>query len=242
MTSSWPSRKEEEGGGGGSNNIIEASRTPTQENQCHRRHPSSKQQQGGLTNQSSSRTVSGKRSDVDEAIEGRRNNAGTKSSADAWGAEPSMRVAKDDPAKGASSSGPQEQEEVARPPYFKRSSLSLAIPLIRRYSQDVKNSSPWTIAINSTRVKEKKHIEAGITRFNLKPTAGVDYLVNNGIVRRVAEDVAAFIRQHGGELSKRRVGEYVGNHDPFAQEVLNRLLQEYDFTDLGLDEAMRVCN
>jgi Sec7-like guanine-nucleotide exchange factor len=39
---------------------------------------------------------------------------------------------------------------------------------------------------------------------------------------------------------KKRVGELVGGLDPFNQEVLRLLLQEYDFTGMSLDQAMRV--
>lgn len=121
----------------------------------------------------------------------------------------------------------------------KRDSLRAFAPLLRRVSQEVKNS-PWAIALNSTRAKEKRTLEQGITRFNQKPAAGIEYLVSNGVLQRTPAEVAGFLRQHAGELSKKRIGEYVGSHDPFAHEVLHQLLQEYDFQGMAIDEAMRV--
>jgi hypothetical protein len=52
--------------------------------------------------------------------------------------------------------------------------------------------------------------------------------------------VAQFIRSRGPDLSKKRVGEFVGSLDPFGQEVLKLLLLEYDFSGMPLDQALRV--
>jgi hypothetical protein len=44
-------------------------------------------------------------------------------------------------------------------------------------------------------------VEAAVNRFNQKPSAGIDMLVAAGVIKRTPEDVAAFIRQKGSELS-----------------------------------------
>jgi hypothetical protein len=118
----------------------------------------------------------------------------------------------------------------------KRESLrsSLAVPLIRLYSQG--SSSARARAAE----KERRQWEAGVAKFNQKPTAGIELLINAGLLARTPEAVAGFIRQRADELSKRKVGEYVGSPDPFAQRVLAALLREYDFEGMALDEAMRV--
>lgn len=142
-------------------------------------------------------------------------------------------------------SAPPASPAPAGPP--KREGLrALAVPLIRRYSQNIKDAaaSPWAVGPNSTRTraaeKERRQWEAGISKFNQKPAAGVELLINNGLLARTPEAVANFIRQRGGELSKRCVGDYVGSPDPFAQAVLAALLRDYDFEGLALDEAMRL--
>jgi Sec7-like guanine-nucleotide exchange factor len=88
--------------------------------------------------------------------------------------------------------------------------------------------------------KRGKVTETGVNIFNQKPSAGIDYLVTHGVINRTPEEVARFIRSKAGELSKRRVGEFVGNADPFGQEVLRLLLQDYDFAGMALDQALRV--
>lgn len=120
----------------------------------------------------------------------------------------------------------------------KRDSLRAFAPLLRR-AESIKNA-PWAIALQSTRARDKRLLEQGITRFNQKPAAGIELLISTGVLQRTPGEVAGFLRQHAGELSKKRIGEYVGSHDPFAQEVLHQLLQEYDFQGMAIDEAMRV--
>ncbi len=124
-----------------------------------------------------------------------------------------------------------------QPTLRKRESLRAFAPLIRHYSQELKNSSPWAVALNSTRTKEKRQ---AIARFNQKASAGLDMLYASGLLKREPADVANFLRQNAAELSKKRIGEYCGSPDPFAQEVLHQLLQQYEFDGMAIDEAMRV--
>jgi len=120
----------------------------------------------------------------------------------------------------------------------KRESLRAFGPLLRR-AESIKHA-PWAIVLNSTRARDKRLLEQGITRFNQKPAAGIELLISTGVLQRTPGEVARFLRQNAGELSKKRIGEYVGSHDPFAHEVLHQLLQEYDFQGMAIDEAMRV--
>ena len=120
----------------------------------------------------------------------------------------------------------------------KRESLRAFGPLLRR-AESIKNA-PWAIALSSTRARDKRFLEQGIMRFNQKPAAGIELLISTGVLQRTPAEVAGFLRQHAGELSKKRIGEYVGSQDPFVQEVLSQLLQEYDFQGMAIDEAMRV--
>jgi hypothetical protein len=40
-------------------------------------------------------------------------------------------------------------------------------------------------------------LAAGVTKFNVKPTKGVHYLVRNGVVGEEPRAIAAFLRNHG---------------------------------------------
>ena len=53
-----------------------------------------------------------------------------------------------------------------------------------------------------------------------------------------AVGVARYLHEYGDGLSKRRVGEYLGNMDDFNQRVLRAFLEAYDFKDITLDEAI----
>lgn len=53
-----------------------------------------------------------------------------------------------------------------------------------------------------------------------------------------AVGVARYLHEYGDGLSKRRVGEYLGNVDDFNQRVLRAFLEAYDFKDITLDEAI----
>lgn len=126
----------------------------------------------------------------------------------------------------------------------KRDSLRpLARLLSSRRSITKEGISPWAVGLSSGRAraeKERRQWETGVSKFNHKPTAGIDYLVSVGLLQRTPDAIAGFLQQHTAELSKRRIGEYIGSPDPLAQAVLAALLRDYDFEGLALDEAMRL--
>ncbi|KOB74016.1 putative Cytohesin-1, partial [Operophtera brumata] len=54
-----------------------------------------------------------------------------------------------------------------------------------------------------------KQMSIGRKKFNMDPKKGIEYLYENGLLQRTAEDVAQFL--HKGEgLSKTAIGDYLG--------------------------------
>lgn len=83
-----------------------------------------------------------------------------------------------------------------------------------------------------------KQMSIGRKKFNMDPKKGIEYLHENGLLQRSAEDVAQFL--HKGEgLSKTAIGDYLGERSAFHEDVLRAFVDLHDFTDLILVQALR---
>ena len=85
-------------------------------------------------------------------------------------------------------------------------------------------------------------LKEAIYLFNLKPNSSKEFLRARKVISNSASDFAKFIFTHSSgqsKLSKRRIGEFLGNSHPYNQEVLNCFLAKFDFADMALDEAIR---
>eukprot|EP00616_Rhizochromulina_sp_CCMP1243_P012533 CAMPEP_0118977248 /NCGR_PEP_ID=MMETSP1173-20130426/20888_1 /TAXON_ID=1034831 /ORGANISM="Rhizochromulina marina cf, Strain CCMP1243" /LENGTH=686 /DNA_ID=CAMNT_0006927331 /DNA_START=33 /DNA_END=2093 /DNA_ORIENTATION=+ len=78
------------------------------------------------------------------------------------------------------------------------------------------------------------------TKFNIKPSDGINFLVEKRLVEGTPKSVARYLHKRADGLSKRRLGEYLGNVKDFNQEVLTHFLAEYSFAETTLDDALRV--
>jgi len=78
----------------------------------------------------------------------------------------------------------------------------------------------------------------GIKQFNLEPKKGLKYLEESGFLENTPELVAKFLfRQE--RLSKKQIGNYLGSHQEFNQEVLSHFVQCHHFSQLLLVQALR---
>ena len=111
-------------------------------------------------------------------------------------------------------------------------------------------SSPRPNAIMEMYKKKQRAQEVltrGFLRFNLKPTAGVQYLQDMKAVGEAPRDVAAFLLQHGSgaqsRLDKTAIGDYLGRDPEYADGYCLRVLHAYvdlfDFAEMPIDEAIR---
>jgi cytohesin len=85
---------------------------------------------------------------------------------------------------------------------------------------------------------QRIYLDAVIT-FNLKPKSVRQYLISKKLIQGFPSEIAEFI-QKNPKISKRRLGEYIGNPDPFQQQVCDELFKSYDFQNKTLDHALRL--
>uniref|UniRef100_A0AAV1UUN7 SEC7 domain-containing protein n=1 Tax=Peronospora matthiolae TaxID=2874970 RepID=A0AAV1UUN7_9STRA len=101
-------------------------------------------------------------------------------------------------------------------------------------------------AVEAFKSKKKRQEEmaTGILKFNVKPSAGVAYLVAHGHMGEGSpRDVAGFLHMHNNKLDKTMVGDYLGNgvhyQGGFCVQVLHEYVDMMEFTGLEIDVAIR---
>lgn len=84
----------------------------------------------------------------------------------------------------------------------------------------------------------KSTLEAAVAEFNRKPEKGVNYLVEYKLVDRNAKAVAQFLRTAPG-LNKTMIGDYLGQHEDFPLSVMYAYVDDFNFSGLKFDQAIR---
>jgi Sec7 domain/Rab-GTPase-TBC domain len=103
---------------------------------------------------------------------------------------------------------------------------------VGEFSQSLDGMSP-SAAYERRRLQEK-----AILRFNSKPKAGIFFLMSKKLIDDSPDSVADFLLSAPG-LNKAKVGEYLGNSDPFCIAVMIAYLNRMDFTGRTFDSALR---
>tara|TARA_B110001452_G_C14998726_1_gene349158 strand:+ start:46 stop:456 length:411 start_codon:yes stop_codon:yes gene_type:complete len=89
------------------------------------------------------------------------------------------------------------------------------------------------------RADDDQEIALAVHKFNEKPKAGVRHLLDKGVILKGdAAAVAKFLRTTKG-LSKRRIGDYLGERSDFTAAVLTAYSHCFDFTVTRADPAFR---
>lgn len=93
--------------------------------------------------------------------------------------------------------------------------------------------------------KRQEEFATGVLKFNVKPTAGVQYLIQHGHMGDGSpRDVARFFMEHNSKLDKTMVGDYLGREAQYQGGFCIKVLHEYvdmmDFTGMEIDVAIRV--
>jgi Sec7-like guanine-nucleotide exchange factor len=108
------------------------------------------------------------------------------------------------------------------------------------YSSDYKFAGEELIAYQpeklSTILKEAAYL------FNKKPINARDFLVSKKVNTGLPEEFAEYIYSQSvnqSRLSKRRMGEFLGDISIYNQEVLDLFLLKINFCDMTLDQAIR---
>jgi hypothetical protein len=85
-------------------------------------------------------------------------------------------------------------------------------------------------------------IEQAVQLFNKKPKKGIAYAFEHGLCESTPQAVASLLHEALGQkkLDKVQVGEYLGEHDDFNQQVLAAFVHGVPMADLGFDDSLRL--
>ena len=78
-----------------------------------------------------------------------------------------------------------------------------------------------------------------VTKFNIKPSSAREYLVAKKALQGLPSELAQFIAEFTPQLSKRRIGEFIGKYEAYNQAVCDSLMYKYNFSGMFLDDAIR---
>lgn len=87
--------------------------------------------------------------------------------------------------------------------------------------------------------RKKKLLATGTEHFNIKPKKGIQFLQEHHILSTPLDpvEIVAFLKENP-HLDKKMIGEYISNRANLA--VLDCFVKSFDFTDLRIDEALRL--
>ncbi|KAI9144741.1 hypothetical protein BKA69DRAFT_732408 [Paraphysoderma sedebokerense] len=84
----------------------------------------------------------------------------------------------------------------------------------------------------------KALLKQGVDQFNTKPSHGIKFLVEKGLIQREVKPIANFLLTTPG-LNKKKIGEYLGEGDAFNIEVMHSFVDQMDFTGMQFVQALR---
>ncbi|XP_034367582.2 IQ motif and SEC7 domain-containing protein 3 isoform X1 [Arvicanthis niloticus] len=91
----------------------------------------------------------------------------------------------------------------------------------------------------STDTLRKRLYRIGLNLFNINPDKGIQFLISRGFIPDTPIGVAHFLLQRKG-LSRQMIGEFLGiSKKQFNRDVLDCVVDEMDFSNMELDEALR---
>lgn len=82
-------------------------------------------------------------------------------------------------------------------------------------------------------------LPTGTEYFNLKPKKGIQFFQEHGVLKPELDpqEVVVFLRENPN-LDKTMIGEYISSRN--NSQVLQAFVKMFDFTDLRIDEALRL--
>lgn len=89
--------------------------------------------------------------------------------------------------------------------------------------------------------EKKKLLTQGTELFNTRPDKGILFLQESGVLNSVLDpvEVAHFLRENPG-LDKKMIGEYISKKKNVEIKILETFVNSFDFTNLRVDEALRL--
>lgn len=83
-----------------------------------------------------------------------------------------------------------------------------------------------------------KQMSIGKKKFNMDPKKGIEFLIENDLLKNTPENVAQFLYSGEG-LNKTAIGDYLGEKNDFNIEVLKAFVHLHEFSDMILVQALR---
>ncbi|XP_004912534.1 IQ motif and SEC7 domain-containing protein 3 isoform X3 [Xenopus tropicalis] len=118
-----------------------------------------------------------------------------------------------------------------------KEALQAMILSLPRYSCE--NPASCRSPTLSTDTMRKRLYRIGLNLFNVNPDKGIQFLISRGFIPDTPIGVAHFLLQRKG-LSRQMIGEFLGNSKKqFNHDVLDCVVDEMDFSNMELDEALR---
>lgn len=87
-------------------------------------------------------------------------------------------------------------------------------------------------------MQRNKQVAMGRKKFNMDPKKGIQFLIENDLLKHTSTDIAQFLYKGEG-LNKTAIGDYLGERDDFNLQVLHDFVELHEFTDLNLVQALR---
>ncbi|KAG8438486.1 hypothetical protein GDO86_004887, partial [Hymenochirus boettgeri] len=113
---------------------------------------------------------------------------------------------------------------------------AMILSLPRYYCENPTSCRSPTLSTDTIR---KRLYRIGLNLFNVNPDKGTQFLISRGFIPDTPIGVAHFLLQRKG-LSRQMIGEFLGNSKkPFNRDVLDCVVDEMDFSNMELDEALR---
>ncbi|XP_035261595.1 cytohesin-1-like isoform X2 [Anguilla anguilla] len=133
---------------------------------------------------------------------------------------------------------PEEQQDLENIQKRKRELLQE----IQRLKDEIAEVTNEIENLGSTEerknMQRNKHVAMGRKKFNMDPKKGIQFLIENDLLKNTCEDIAQFLYKGEG-LNKTAIGDYLGERDDFNIQVLHVFVDLHEFTDLNLVQALR---
>ncbi|XP_060240106.1 IQ motif and SEC7 domain-containing protein 3 isoform X4 [Meriones unguiculatus] len=177
------------------------------------------------------------------AVEAGEEEEGAEPAGKGAGAEPAEKGAEAEPldsseqlsSGSASTKSAKSASEVSA--NASKEALQAVILSLPRYHCE--NPASCRSPTLSTDTLRKRLYRIGLNLFNLNPDKGIQFLISRGFIPDTPIGVAHFLLQRKG-LSRQMIGEFLGNSKkPFNRDVLDCVVDEMDFSNMELDEALR---
>lgn len=118
-------------------------------------------------------------------------------------------------------------------------SASIPTSTLNKYCVTYLFPDSSTLLHTSQQIIELKHRKSllweATDKFNQKPSKGIEFLHENGLVAN-DDEIVAFLKNNP-KVDKKQIGEYLSNKKNIA--ILTKFVQNFAFKDIRIDEALR---